>query len=82
MVNTKVQTIKEEVMKPKEDMIEDQLLQGAKTLLKATIMIKVIKIEVKEILNMKKDQKNMKINKISKVDIKSHNFIQSLQSLS
>jgi hypothetical protein len=69
MVNTKVQTIKEEVMMPKEDMKEDQQLKGAKTLSKATIMIKIIIIEVKEILNMKKD-------------IKSHNFIQSLQSLS
>lgn len=82
MVNTKDLTIKEEVMKQKEDMKEDQQLLGAKTLLKATIMIKIIKIELREISNMKKDQKNMIINKITKVDIKNLNFIQSHLNLS
>ena len=82
MVNTKDLTIKEEVMKQKEDMKEDQQLLDAKTLLKATIMIKIIKIGLKEISNMKKDPKNMIINKITKVDIKNLNFIQSHLNLS
>ena len=82
MVNTKDLTIKEEVMKQKEDMKEDQQLLGVKTLLKATIMIKIIKIGLKEISNMKKDPKNMIINKITKVDIKNLNFIQSHLNLS
>ena len=82
MVNIKDLTIKEEVMRQKEDMKEDQQLLGVKTLLKATIMIKIIKIGLKEISNMKKDPKNMIINKITKVDIKNLNFIQSHLNLS
>ena len=82
MVNTKAQTIKEEEMKQEGDMIKDQQQLEVKTLLKATTMSKIIKIEVKEISNMKKDLKNMIINKITKVDIKSLNFTQSHQNLS
>jgi hypothetical protein len=82
MVNTKAQTIKEEDMKQEGDMIKDQQQLEVKTLLKATTMSKIIKIEVKEISNMKKDLKNMIINKITKVDIKSLNFTQSHQNLS
>ena len=82
MVNTKAQTIKEEEMKQEGDMIKDQQQLEVKTLLKATTMSKIIKIEVKEISNMKKDLKNMIINKITKVGIKSLNFTQSHQNLS
>jgi len=82
MVNTKAQTIKEEEMKQEGDMIKDQQQLEVQTLLKATTMSKIIKIEVKEISNMKKDLKNMIINKITKVDIKSLNFTQSHQNLS
>jgi len=82
MVNTKGQTIKEEVMNQEVDMKKDQQLLEVKTLLKATTMSKIIKIDLKEISSMKKDQKSMIINKITKVDIKNHSFTQSHQNLS
>ncbi len=82
MVNTKGQTIKEEVMNQEGDMKKDQQLLEVKTLLKATTMSKIIKIDLKEISSMKKDQKSMIINKITKVDIKNHSFTQSHQNLS
>lgn len=82
MVNTKAQTIKEEVMNQEGDMKKDQQLLEVKTLLKATRMSKIIKIDLKEISSMKKDQKSMIINKITKVDIKNHSFTQSHQNLS
>jgi len=82
MVNTKAKTTKEEVMNQEGDMKKDQQLLEVKTLLKATTMSKIIKIDLKEISSMKKDQKSMIINKITKVDIKNLSFTQSHQNLS